>query len=134
MKPLKIGDLAKLADIKSGTIRYYEKIGLLPKPELSESGYRQYYENSIKAIKFIMHAKEIGFSLKDISELLSINKSDHKNSCNKIKKMTEIKINELNKRIDASIALKNRLIKLKNLCEKNSDDNECPVIDILDEN
>ena len=48
--------------------------------------------------------------------------------------MTEIKINELNKRIDASIALKNRLIKLKNLCEKNSDDNECPVIDILDEN
>lgn len=132
MKYLKIDELAKEIGIKATTIRYYERIGVFPKPPVSESGYRQYNENSIKTVKFIRHAKDLGFSLKEVSELLLL-RINKRESCNKVKIMTETKIADVDKKINSLECLKERLIKLKNLCENKRYKGACPIIDMLDE-
>lgn len=71
-KPLLIGDLAKLADVKSDTIRIYEKRGLLPKPRRATSGYRAYDEHSLKQLRFIKQAQSLGFSLDEIRRILNL--------------------------------------------------------------
>ena len=132
MRYLKISELAKEAGIKSTAIRYYEKIGILPKPLLNGSGYRQYDEKALKTARFIVHAKELSFSLKEIAELLSL-RLNEKNSCEKVKIMTEIKIADADKKISSLNALKRKLTNLKKLCENKERDDNCPILDILDD-
>ena len=132
MKYLKISELAKAAGINTTTVRYYERIGIFPKPDISESGYRQYTENFVKTAKFIKHAKEIGFSLKEISELLLLRVNESK-SCNYVKTMAEIKIAGINEKISSLERLKEKLIRLKNQCENKKYKDNCPIIDMLDE-
>ena len=66
------GQLAKIAEVNIETVRYYERRGLIPKPRRRESGYREYPEETVERIRFIKHAKVLGFSLKEIGELLSL--------------------------------------------------------------
>ena len=139
MKYYKIGELAKQAGISSSAIRYYERIGVLPKPALTDSGYRMYDEYSIKSAKFIKHAKELGFSLKEIEELLSLRLNENngrkrpKDSCDRVRAMAEIKISEIGKKISSMRKIKDKLVKLKNLCGTNNNNGKCPVIDILED-
>lgn len=139
MKYYKIGELAKQAGIHSTTVRYYEKIGILPKPVLNGAGYRLYDDYAVRTARFIMRAKELGFSLKEISELLSHRFSENnpkkfnKDSCGCVKTMAEFKIIELDNKISSLIKLKERLIELKNKCVKNEDGDICPIISILEE-
>jgi len=72
MNSFTVGALADKAGINLETVRYYEKIGLMPKPKRKESHYRIYDENDFARLKFIVRAKELGFTLKEISELLSL--------------------------------------------------------------
>jgi MerR family mercuric resistance operon transcriptional regulator len=132
MKPITIGELARKFGIKSGTIRYYERIGLLHKPDINISGYRQYSEDYVKIVKFIIHAKKLGFSLKEISELLSI-RVDEKNSCARIKKIIGFKIDDVDRKLKYLKELRTALLKLRELCDKNLGGNHCPIVDILDE-
>ena len=67
-----ISQIASLAQINKETIRYYERNHLLPEPERDERGYRCYDENDLKQIHFIKSAQGLGFSLKEISALLSL--------------------------------------------------------------
>lgn len=69
---MRIGDLAKLAGVKSDTIRFYEKRGLLPKPRRATSGYRSYDERSLKQLRFIKQAQSLGFSLDEIHRILNL--------------------------------------------------------------
>ena len=66
------GQLARKADVNFETIRYYEKMKLMPEPERTESGYRIYTQEAVTRIQFIKRAQELGFSLKEISELLTL--------------------------------------------------------------
>jgi len=72
MDSYKIGEIAKELGIKIDTIRYYEKIGLIPKPKRLENGYRVYSEKHIYIIKFIISSKNFGFTLKEIKKVLGI--------------------------------------------------------------
>ena len=67
-----IGELASRTGVGIETIRFYEKKGLIPDPERSHSGYRQYPEDAVRRIRFVLHAKDLGFSLAEIGELLSL--------------------------------------------------------------
>ncbi|CAA2930271.1 HTH-type transcriptional regulator ZntR [Arsenophonus endosymbiont of Bemisia tabaci Q2] len=67
-----IGKLAKLADVKTDTIRFYEKQGLMEPPNRTESDYRLYSKKDLQRLRFIRYAKQLGFTLESISELLSI--------------------------------------------------------------
>jgi DNA-binding transcriptional MerR regulator len=72
---MQIGQAAKLAGVSTPTIRYYEEIGLLPKPSRSDSGYRRYSASTVEELVFIRKAQALGFSLDDISGILQLSRS-----------------------------------------------------------
>ena len=72
---LSIGELAKRASVSTGTIRYYERIGLMPKPPRTSAGYRQYCESATGRVRLIQNALQFGFSLKELCRFLGIRES-----------------------------------------------------------
>lgn len=91
MKSLSIGAVAKTAGVSVEAIRYYEKEGLLEKARRTEGGYRQYSPDVLHRLSFIGRAKELGFSLDEISELLRLRMSA-KSSCSSVRARAEKKI------------------------------------------
>lgn len=71
MGSLKIGELAKRLDLNTQTIRYYERVGLLPEPERTESGYRLYREEDERRLEFIKNARNVGLTLGEVKEVLA---------------------------------------------------------------
>ncbi|MBI5212239.1 MAG: MerR family transcriptional regulator [Nitrospirae bacterium] len=132
MKYLTIGQIAKKVGVNIDTIRYYEKQGLIPKPSRRESGYRQYSEDSVKRILFIKRAKKLGFSLKEISELLSL-RLGSSTTCGDVKKRADIKIAEIGGKIQTLQRMKAALAKLVKACEENKQAGECPILEALKE-
>ncbi len=131
MRYLTTGQLAKEAKVNVETIRYYEKRALLPKPKRKVSGYRMWPEETVKRIRFIKHAQELGFSLKEIKELLSI-KTSEKNTCLDVKKLAEEKIREIEEKIDSLKKIKTALQRLAKTCPGKGPVSECPILDELE--
>ncbi len=71
MAEMRIGELAKQLDLNAQTIRYYERIGLLPKPKRTESGYRAYDEEDERRLRFLKNARNSGLSLGEVKEVLA---------------------------------------------------------------
>ena len=92
------GQLAEKTDVNVETLRYYERKGIMPKPSRSESGYRQYSQEDVARIQFIKRAQELGFSLKEISELLTL-RVDPDTTCGDVKERTEAKIKDVEEKI-----------------------------------
>ena len=130
MKAMTIGKVAQLSGIGIETVRFYEREGLIPKPPRRESGYRQYPEETIDRIRFIRRAKELGFSLKEIMELLSLH-IDPKATCGDIRKRAEEKIADIDGRIQSLRKMKNALSKLTTSCKGKGPVSECPILDAL---
>lgn len=127
-----VGQLADEAGINVETVRYYESIKLLPKPKRRESRYRVYSEKDLARLKFIVRAKELGFTLKEIKELLSI-KIDLKSKCGDVKKLAEEKIDSINRKIKDLRNIAKHLEILKDKCineEISSED--CPIVKSLE--
>ena len=128
-----IGALAKEAGINIETIRYYEKLHLLPKPKRKQdSKYRIYDENDLKRLSFIKRSKELGFTLREIKELLEL-KIESTATCGDVKHLAEHKLQDIEDRIKDLINMKNVLTKLINqcICEEVSSD-ECPILEVID--
>jgi MerR family copper efflux transcriptional regulator len=130
MRNLTIGQLARKAQVNVETIRYYERRGLIPEPPRRQSGYRQYSEDAVSRIQFIKRAKELGFSLKEISELLSL-RVDPDTTCGDVKKRAEVKIAEVEEKIRALQRIKKALTKLVVLCRGSGPTSECPIMEAL---
>ncbi len=132
MERLSIGQVSKQANVKIETIRYYERLELLNEPQRSMSGYRQYSDDVIKRLYFIKNAKELGFSLKEISELLSL-KVNSKSTCANVKKRADKKVEEINDKIKTLQKMKKNLLKLSKNCKGGSSlASECPILDDFD--
>ncbi len=132
MKTFTVGQLAKKAEVNIETVRFYEKRGLLPKPIRRESGYRQYSENDVARILFIKRAKELGFTLKEISELLSL-KIDTDTTCGDVKRLANSKVNNIEEKIKDLQRIKQTLNELILLCDKESAiSSECPILESMD--
>ncbi|HDZ86967.1 MAG TPA: MerR family transcriptional regulator [Actinobacteria bacterium] len=127
---LTIGKVAKSAKVNIETIRYYEKQGLIPKPPRNTSGYRQYPEDTIARIRFIKSAQELGFSLKEISELLAL-KVDPHTTCADVKQRAENKASEIDQKIKTLKKIKNTLSKLAKECNGKGPTSKCPILDSL---
>src|SRR5712664_1369599 len=91
MEGLKTAQLANEGGVNIETIRYYERHGLLPKPPRTHSGYRVFSEDAVVRLRFIKHAQELGFSLKEIKELLSLRVKSG-SSCADVRRRAEAKI------------------------------------------
>lgn len=87
-KQMKIGEFANQLGVSTDTLRYYEKHNLLTPSSRTEAGYRDYDKAALKQMKFILRAKNVGFSLLEISELLQIKFKKHQHSCREVKDLT----------------------------------------------
>ena len=125
-----IGELAKAVNLNTQTIRYYERIGLINKPNTSKSGYRIYPDKAVNILRFIKHAKDIGFSLKQISEIFSLDNNKY-NTCSNIKRLAEEKVYEIDKKLNSLNLMRKELLNLISLCEEKNDGPGCPILDIL---
>lgn len=111
-----IGALAKEAGLNIETIRYYEKMKLLPKPKRKQdSKYRIYDQNDLKRLLFIKRSKELGFTLKEIKELMNL-KIESTATCGNVKHLAEHKLKDIEERIKDLTNMKNVLTKLINQC------------------
>ncbi|RZF77682.1 Zn(2+)-responsive transcriptional regulator [Pseudoalteromonas sp. CO325X] len=85
---MRISELAKKVDMSPDTLRYYEQQGLLKPPNRTAAGYRDYTHAHLAQLNFIRRAKDVGFSLQEISELLKINFEKQQHSCHEVKQLT----------------------------------------------
>lgn len=128
---LTIGVVARESKVGIETIRYYEREGLIKPPPRSASGYRQYPEDTVNRLRFINNAKELGFSLKEISSLLSL-KITKRSKCKNVKKSAKEKMLEIEKKIQSLQRIHRALKNLISKCEVNEISSECPILEALE--
>lgn len=124
---MKIGAVAKQARISVEAVRFYEKQGLINTPSRNESGYRVYSPDIINQLLFVARAKELGFSLKEIKELLILRDSPDI-TCAEIKKQTEKKIADIEGKITDLTIIKSSLDKLVKSCPGIGTIEKCPIL------
>ena len=131
MKTMTVGQVAGLAGIGVETVRFYEKNGLLEKPARRPSGYREYDEQTVKRLRFIQRAKDIGFALAEIKELLSL-RTGSPRPCEDVRARTEAKIAEIEEKIALLLRMKEILGRLASSCGERGDGSRCPILEALD--
>lgn len=131
MENMTIGRIARASGTAVETIRYYEREGLMETPARSRSGYRHYPSGAIARLRFIHQAKELGFSLREIKELLSLRLNANR-SCNEVKARAERKIEDVDRRIAQLKRMKNALVKLTAACAGRGSTSECPILEALE--
>jgi len=113
---LKIGALASLAGVSRDTLRFYEKHGLITPDTRTDSGYRLYSETDVYRISFILSAKEVGFTLNEIHQLLELEVTKDDKSCHDVKQFVDNKIQVVNQRLGEMEKIKQSLKTLSNAC------------------
>ncbi len=131
MDGLTIGRVARDAGLAIDTVRYYEREGLLQQPARTASGYRQYSADAVARLRFIRQAKELGFSLHEIKELLSLRVAPGK-SCADVKSRAEAKIADIEQRVAQLSRMKRALVKLATTCSGRGPTSECPILDAME--
>ncbi len=131
MSSLTIGQVAKLAEIGTETIRFYERENLIPAPPRRPSGYRSYEPEVVDRIQFIRRAKDLGFSLREIAELLSL-RVDSEAACGEVMERATSKIEDIQGKIKTLSRMKRVLTKLVASCGANEVTDCCPILDSLE--
>ena len=132
MGTMTIGKLAKRAGVGVETIRFYERKGLIPEPPRRSSGYREYDNDTVTRVRFIRHAKELGFTLKEIDGLLSL-QLDPDKPCQDVNRRIETKISDINEKIHMLKRMKNALQRLSAECQGEGSVNDCPILEALED-
>lgn len=131
MQTISIGKLAKSAQVGVDTVRFYEKSGLLPPPPRRASGYRQYRPSDLRRLVFIRRAKELGFSLEEIAELLAL-KSPKGAGVGKVRELARSKLAVVERKIEDLERLRRVLQGLVQRCPGNGSVDHCPILKALD--
>lgn len=130
MMGLTIGELGTKAGVNIETLRYYERRGLLPEPPRSESNYRLYPLESVKIVRFIKRAQELGFTLKEIEELLSL-RAIPEAQCADIQKLAKQKIQDIDTKINTLQAIRAALAILIAECPGQAPIQQCPILETI---
>ncbi|AFM14111.1 MerR family transcriptional regulator [Turneriella parva] len=125
------GKLAEKFKINREAIRFYERKGLLPKPERTATGYRLYDVRAEKTLSFILNSKKLGFTLAEIKSLLSLRIVNGEN-CSTIRIKAQRKIEDIENKIHQLGSLKRALSLLVESCLKKQTSTYCPIIDNLE--
>jgi len=128
---LTIGQVADRAGVGVETIRFYEREGLIDKPKRRPSGYRQYDEEAVHHLRFIRRAKDLGFTLSEIKELLGL-RWDPTARCDDVKQRAEEKINDIKEKVRTLNRMKRALVKLTEACDGQERTSRCPILEALD--
>ncbi len=125
-----IGEVARQLAVSVDTLRYYEKIGLLPKVSRSDSGMRRYQEKDISRLKFIKRAQQMNFTLAEIGDLLKMREAPQR-ARREIRQLTANKLEEVEQRLTELDTLRRELTLLVNLCTASEEG--CPIIDRIED-
>jgi MerR family mercuric resistance operon transcriptional regulator len=131
MTGLKVGEVAKQAGVNLQTIHYYERRGLLPKPPRTGSNYRAYPEDAVLRVRFIKRAQDLGFTLKEIKELLSL-RAAPRTRCADVRKRAEAKVQDIDGKVRTLHAMRKALTKLIGECSGSGPVSQCPILEALD--
>ena len=126
---LNIGQAADATGVSAKMIRHYEELGLLPAAKRNAAGYRQYDDADIQTLRFIRHARDLGFPLPRVGRLLSL-WTDRARTSREVKALAQAHIIELDDKASELLAMKAALERLVDSCHGNARP-ECPIIDTL---
>ena len=132
MKYLTTGQLAKSAEVHIETVRYYERKGLIPVPPRRKSGYRSYPPDTVTRIQFIKRAQALGFSLTEISDLLSL-RLEPDASCAEIKNRALSKIEQIEVKIESLKKIKRTLQEISCQCDGENTIRDCSILKAFEE-
>ena len=130
MEKLTIGKLANSAGINLETIRYYERIGLMPEPGRTECGHRNYAAGHVRRLTFIRRARELGFALEDIRALLELAEPGRV-SCGEVQKIAARHLHNVRSKLADLAKMEKLLAKTVAQCSGNRSP-ACPVLEMLD--
>lgn len=128
---MRIGELAERAGVNLQTIRYYEREGLLPEPPRLDSGYRLFPDSAVRRVRFIKRAQEIGFSLSEIRQLLSL-RIDAGRERAEVRALVQAKMADIDGRIRTLKAMKMALNTLTERCSGCGPASDCPILESID--
>lgn len=126
-----IGKVATQAGVGVETIRFYEREGLIEEPARRASGYRQYEPTVVDRIRFIRHAKALGFTLREIRELLEL-RFEPDSRCDEVLELAEAKISDIDERIRKLRKMRRTLAGLTRDCQRGRPTEECPILKALE--
>ena len=128
---LRISEVAEQGGVNLQTIRYYEREGLLPEPPRLASGYRAFPKQAIRRVRFIKRAQELGFSLAEIRELLTL-RVDKQRDRAVVRALTGAKLAQIDEKICTLEMMKRALQHLTDRCSGHGPASECPILEALD--
>jgi MerR family copper efflux transcriptional regulator len=131
MDAMNIGEAAKASGVSAKMIRHYEEVGLVPAAARTEAGYRQYLDADVHTLRFIRHARDLGFSLPEIAELVGL-WQNRKRPSRRVKALAEAHIQELEQKAQELLAMKATLQHLVQCCH-GDDRPDCPILESLAE-
>ncbi len=130
MNALTIGKLSKMAGVTNDTIRFYERYGLIEPVGRSESNYRLYRKEDANRLRFIKRAKQLGFTLNEIKDLLALSQNPHATKAD-IKATTEKKAKDIEQKIHDLSKMLQAITHLVDLCDGHGSADECPILQSL---
>jgi len=130
MKSLTIGQVAKAAGVGVETVRFYERQGLIEQPPRPREGFRRYPPETVEALRFIRRAKELGFTLPEIGELLGFCWHEAVD-CATVRKRAETKIADIEGRMAALARMRDALGTLVAACRERGHVGQCPLLETL---
>ena len=122
-----ISKVAKELNINVETVRFYERRALIEQPSKPAVGYREYPVDTVNRIRFIKRAQELGFTLEEIANLLSLNDRP----CSQVQELAEHKLSAVKEKMADLRRLEQALKALLVQCHSNDDESHCPIIDSL---
>lgn len=126
---MQIGEAAAQSGVSAKMIRYYEEIGLVPRSARQPQGYREYDDQDVHRLRFVARARDLGFSIKEIAELLRLY-SDRRRSSRDVKRIALKHVAELETKIKAMRQLKRTIQQLADQCH-GDEKPDCPILDDL---
>ena len=126
---MNIGAAAKASGVSAKMIRHYEGIGLIDAATRTESGYRTYSQEDLRTLSFIRHARELGFSLAEVTQLLGLWRDGDRASAD-VKKLAMAHIEEIDRKIAHMTAMRETLSRLADCCHGDGRP-DCSILDAL---
>lgn len=131
---MRIGDVAARAGVNTQTLRYYERRGILGEPRRSPSGYREYPSDTVRLIRFIKRAQELGFTLTEIEELIALRQTSPERRT-KVRELAAAKMRDIDEKLARLQAMRSALYRLVEDCACGGADpvTTCPILEALDD-
>lgn len=129
---VQIGVIAKEANVNIQTLRYYEKRNIIKPESRTLAGYRLYSPDIVKTVRFIKHAQELGFPLKEIQELLELRSSNNKSRCQRARKRAQERLTDVQEKLKFLKQTEKILKKIIKNCEQNKESSSCPIIESME--